>query len=301
MKSVLLVLSIFLAIPNLQIAGASDEYPEIRDQYFDSGGVRLRYFVVGKGEPVVLIHGWAATADMWRNVISDLSRDHQVIAFDCRGHGRSDKPHEPSQYGQEMVNDVTRLMDHVGIRKAHIAGYSMGGGIVAKLLTEHPERFLTAIIGGSIGFRASDPEWDKGLVKDLREGKPLSEAMIVNAPQGTPRPTADQQEMMKRTDAGQDSKALGAQRLGNRELFVDDAALKTSGVPMLFIYGGNDHPDRFIELKNALPRAEFVAVDHAGHAGAVSHPEFVKGVRQFLEKHPASRTHASSDSATQHL
>jgi pimeloyl-ACP methyl ester carboxylesterase len=133
----------------------------------------------------VLIHGWAANADMWQNVISDLSRDYQLIAFDCRAHGRSEKPHEPSQYGQEMVNDVIRLMDHLSIRKAHIAGYSMGVGIVAKLLTEHPERFLTAIIGASAGFRASDPEWDKGLVKDLTEGKPLSEAMIANAPQGT--------------------------------------------------------------------------------------------------------------------
>jgi pimeloyl-ACP methyl ester carboxylesterase len=223
------------------------------------------------------------------------ARDYQLIAFDCRGHGRSDKPHQPSQYGQEMVNDVTRLMDHIGIRKAHIAGYSMGGGIVAKLLTEHPERFLSAIIGGSTGFRASDPEWDKGLVEDLRDGKPLSEAMIANAPPGTPPPTAEQREMMKRMDGRQDPKALGAQRLGNAELFVDDAALKASGVPMLFIYGGNDHPDRFLELKNALPGAEFVAVDHAGHAGAVSHPEFVKGIRQFMEKHSASPAHTSGD------
>lgn len=84
-------------------------------------------------------------------------------------------------------------------------------------------------------------------------------------------------EMMKRMDVGQDPKALGAQRLGNRELFVDDAALKASGVPMLFIYGGNDRPDRFLALKDALPSAEFVAVGHAGHGDAVSHPEFVVG------------------------
>lgn len=86
MKSVLLILWGFLALDNLQNATALTENPKIQDQYFDSGGVRIRYFVVGKGEPVVLIHGWAANADMWQNVISDLSRDYQLIAFDCRGH-----------------------------------------------------------------------------------------------------------------------------------------------------------------------------------------------------------------------
>ena len=67
---------------------------------------------------------------MWPEVIHDLSHDCRVIALDCRGHGKSDKPTDPSQYGIEMVNDVVRLMDHLGIAKAHIIGYSMGGSIV---------------------------------------------------------------------------------------------------------------------------------------------------------------------------
>ncbi len=288
MQAALLILAVLLGPRSFQTAPAPSGNPQISNQYFDSGGVRLRYFVVGKGEPVVLVHGWGGNADMWQKVISDLYRDHEVIAFDCRGHGKSDKPHEPSQYGQEMVNDVLRLMDHLSIHRAHIAGYSMGGGIVAKMATEHPERFLSAIIGGSIGFRASDPEWDRGLIKDLVAGKPVSDAIIANAPAGTSQPTAEQRQAMKTMDATQDSRALGAQRLGNTELFVDDAALKASRVPMLFIYGGNDNPDRFASLRSALPDAEFVAVDHAGHGGAVSHPEFIKAVRQFLQKHSAS-------------
>jgi len=125
------------------------------DHFFVSNGVRIRYVSVGQGEPIILIHGWAADAEMWASAIQDLSRDYHVIALDCRGHGKSGKPTDPSQYGMEMVNDVVRLMDHLGIAKAHIVGYSMGGSITIKMLTANPQRFLTAVIGGSQGLSAA--------------------------------------------------------------------------------------------------------------------------------------------------
>src|SRR5947209_4722078 len=87
------------------------------DQFFDSNGVRIHYVVAGQGEPVVLIHGWSADAAMWGGLMADLSRDHRVIALDCRGHGKSGKPHDPAMYGIEMAEDVVRLLDHLGIRK----------------------------------------------------------------------------------------------------------------------------------------------------------------------------------------
>jgi pimeloyl-ACP methyl ester carboxylesterase len=118
---------------------------QTEDQFFTSNGVKIRYIVAGKGEPVILVHGFAGNLGVWDALIDDLSKDHKAIALDCRGHGKSDKPHEPEQYGIEMVNDITRLMDHLQIRKAHVIGYSMGGGIVMKMLVEHPDRFLTAV------------------------------------------------------------------------------------------------------------------------------------------------------------
>src|SRR5438132_5614676 len=92
--------------------------------FFLSNGVKMHYVTAGTGEPVVLIHGWSSSAQMWRPLIDDLSKDHRVIALDCRGHGESDKPHDPSKYGMEMANDVVRLLDRLKIKKAHIAGYS---------------------------------------------------------------------------------------------------------------------------------------------------------------------------------
>jgi len=81
--------------------------------------------------------------------------------MDCRGHGMSAKPHDPSQYGIEMVNDVIRLMDHLEIKQAAIVGYSMGGSIAMKMLTEHPGRFRAAVIGGSLGFSREESEHDE--------------------------------------------------------------------------------------------------------------------------------------------
>jgi pimeloyl-ACP methyl ester carboxylesterase len=72
---------------------------------------------------------------MWRDsgVIDALARDFHVIAFDVRGHGKSDKPHGVSRYRGEIVEDVARLLDHLRIRQAHIVGYSMGGYLTANL------------------------------------------------------------------------------------------------------------------------------------------------------------------------
>lgn len=137
-------------------------------EYFDSNGVRIHYTVEGAGEPLILIHGLAANADInWRRagVNAMLRKDFQVIAFDCRGHGLSDKPHEKSQYGLEMVNDVTRLMDHLGVEKAHVAGYSMGGFIALEVAIRHPERVRSVALCAS-GWK--DPTGDNNFSSAYR-------------------------------------------------------------------------------------------------------------------------------------
>lgn len=263
----------------------SSANPQTGDQFFSSNGVKIRYIVVGRGEPVILVHGFAGDLDMWRVLTADLANDYEVIAFDCRGHGKSDKPHEPEQYGIEMVNDIVRLMDHLQIKKAHVMGYSMGGFIVMKTLVEHPDRFLTAVIGGSKGLKAEDIEEQASLAKYLQSGMSFSEAVIAAAPLDAPPLSAEQREALKRDDPNHDPKALAAQRLGNKKLIVNYESLKTNKVPTLVIYGGNDHPERFADLKEALSNAEYEIIPGAGHAGAVQSPQFVKDIRAFLKRH----------------
>jgi pimeloyl-ACP methyl ester carboxylesterase len=123
---------------------------------FDADGTRIHFLDQGKGEPVILIHGMHSSADInWRitGVFSDLARDHRVIAIDLPGHGRSDRPDKAEAYGLQLVKDVVLLLDYLKIEKAHVVGYSLGGMVAMKFVASHPERVLSATIGGMGWFR----------------------------------------------------------------------------------------------------------------------------------------------------
>jgi pimeloyl-ACP methyl ester carboxylesterase len=131
------------------VALTSADDPAVKS--FDSNGVKIAYFVQGKGEPVILIHGWLSSAGInWAlpGISGEIAKSFQVIALDVRGHGLSDKPTKEEAYGPELVEDVVRLMDHLKIKKAHLVGYSMGGIITSSFVAKHPERVLSATLGG---------------------------------------------------------------------------------------------------------------------------------------------------------
>lgn len=145
----LLTMLAALACPaHLGLARAADN---LSVQTFDANGVKIAYFVQGKGEPVVLIHGWLSSAGInWAlpGISGLLAKDYQVIALDVRGHGLSDKPTKDEAYGPELVEDVVRLLDHLKIKKAHVVGYSMGGIIAGSFMAKHPDRVLSGTLGG---------------------------------------------------------------------------------------------------------------------------------------------------------
>jgi pimeloyl-ACP methyl ester carboxylesterase len=123
-----------------------------------SDGVKIHYLTAGdSGSWVVLIHGYTDSARrMWftTGIAPALAKNHRVVALDNRNHGESDKP-QPNGTGRTM--DVIELMDHLKIQKAHIHGYSMGGGMTGQLLGIAPQRFITAGFGGA-GINETDPE-----------------------------------------------------------------------------------------------------------------------------------------------
>jgi pimeloyl-ACP methyl ester carboxylesterase len=139
-----LLLSFLLAQPIISFAAPSS-------QFFDAKGVKIHYLLEGSGEPVVLIHGLDSSARLnWElpGVMDGVAKDHQVVALDLPGFGESDKPTDPAAYGQQWVEDVILLMDHLKIEKAHIVGYSMGGVVALKLISEHPDRVISGTLGG---------------------------------------------------------------------------------------------------------------------------------------------------------
>jgi pimeloyl-ACP methyl ester carboxylesterase len=175
MRATGLTLAVAIALTTFRTAGAA----EATDGYFKtSDGIKIHYIEAGpakpEGAPVILIHGYTGTArgNWFTNGIADaLSGKHHVVAIDCRGHGKSDKPHDPAKYGPRMSQDVIELMDHLKIDKAHVHGYSMGGFIVTQLLMKHPERFLTAAYGGS-GVPEVDEEQKAKVPADKKDRDP---------------------------------------------------------------------------------------------------------------------------------
>ncbi len=140
-----MALSLWLGRPATSMA-------EAESQFFDAKGVKIHFLIEGTGEPVVLIHGLDSSARInWQmpGTIDALARDHQVIAIDLPGYGESDKPDDPAAYGEQWIDDVILLLDHLNIRKAHIVGYSMGGMVALKLIAEHPERVISGTLGGA--------------------------------------------------------------------------------------------------------------------------------------------------------
>jgi len=222
-----------------------------------SDGLKIHYMETGKGTPVVLIHGYTGSAEgNWfsNGVAAALAQRHRVVAIDCRGHGRSEKPHDPARYGARLWQDVIDLMDALGIERAHVHGYSMGGGIVARLLANRPERFITAAFGGS-GVPEADPEWRAKTPPD-KDGTDPQEAEARAKLQASPN---------------RDEEALKAV-LGNMVRAQDSKPLdlRTLRIPVLAINGEYDKPNaKTARMARELTNFKNVVLPGKSHLTAI--------------------------------
>jgi pimeloyl-ACP methyl ester carboxylesterase len=270
------------------------------DKFFNSNGVRIRYVDLGTGEPVVLIHGYTGVVERaWitTGVLPNLAKDHRVIALDLRGHGKSDKPHDPKAYS-ELGQDVVRLLDHLNIARAHIVGYSLGGAITAKLLTTNPDRFITSTLGGSSGRRRwtdQDERDAQAAAAEFESGVPYRSLILATAPTDQPPPT--EEAIRKRSQeivATNDPLAHAALVRARRELVVNDSQMTAVRVPTLAVIGSADRALTGVNsLKAVWPALKVVVIEGAVHSsanerGAQRRPEFVDAIREFVAAHRES-------------
>ena len=271
---------------------------DLQDKFFDSNGVRIRYIEQGAGETVVLIHGYGSTAEgnwILPRVFQQLAKNYRVIALDCRGFGKSDKPHDVKQYGREMALDIVRLLDHLKVQKAHIVGYSMGGGITLKLLTMKPERFLTATLGGTAGRFALSSEELRQIEQMATEMEKGSVRTLILSvwPTDQPKPTEEEIKKREAAYAGQDLVALAAVRRSNVDQVVTEKQVAAIKVPTICIVGNAD--SRLVnvdKLKKGMPKLKVVTIEGATHSGeraAVGRPEFIQALQEFLKAHPGQK------------
>src|SRR3984957_4506928 len=128
-------------------------------------GVEIHYQVHGSGPALLLTHGYSSTSEMWQGQIEALSKHHQLVLWDMRGHGRSDYPDDPAAYSEALtIADMAALLDEVGARTAIVGGLSLGGYMSLAFYRAHPERVTALlIIDTGPGFKKDDARdaWNK--------------------------------------------------------------------------------------------------------------------------------------------
>jgi pimeloyl-ACP methyl ester carboxylesterase len=246
---------------------------------FDSDDVKIAYQVEGEGPPIVLVHGFAASVGMnWKVTgwVKTLTRDgRRVVALDCRGHGRSGKPRDPDAYaGEQMPADVIRLMDHLGVERADLMGYSMGGLISSYLLVHHSERFSSVVLAGIGSGAIRRQTFDPAKVADALS-TPES-GSIENEVGRAFRTFAEQ--------AGNDLLALAAIMRSRRALVTPEELARVQK-PVLIVVGekddlvGDPRP-----LADAIPGSRLVLIPDRDHLTAVPDRRYKQVVLDFLSE-----------------
>jgi pimeloyl-ACP methyl ester carboxylesterase len=260
------------------------------DQFLDSNGVKIRYVEAGSGTPVLLFHAMSESVDMWidTGVFGKLSEEFHVIAFDQRGHGKSDKPHQPDAYGLHMVEDAAKLLAHLRIDAVHVIGYSMGGYVAGRFAATYPHRVLTATFGGSSVMSPS--LWAARF--ENRIG-PIADALE----RGDPRPLLGRQATGEELDrraaellSTNDPIALAAAARSFEAMTLTSDEIKGLAFPILVVVGSEDLPESRLEaFEDLQPDLEYLVIEgatHGGTTGTVPRPEFIRAIVEFLASHP---------------
>jgi pimeloyl-ACP methyl ester carboxylesterase len=254
-------------------------------QYFSSDDVNLAYLdfaplAADRHEPIVLLHGFASTHAVnwlfpqWVKTLTEDGR--RVVALDMRGHGQSEKPYDPRAYDMAVLaDDVARLIDHIGLERVDVMGYSLGARIATHFALRHSRRLRSLILGG-VGANLIE---EAGLRRGLAEAMEAKQIEDIDDPalkifRGFAESTRS------------DLAALAACARGaNQPLSPEELALIT--VPTLVCVGtrddvaGDPHA-----LGSLFPDVQIVDIPGRDHNRAVGDRAYKQAVLDFLHRRP---------------
>jgi pimeloyl-ACP methyl ester carboxylesterase len=246
---------------------------------FDSDGVRIHYELHGAedGTPIVLVHGYASSyrlnwvGSRWQETL--VESGHLVIGMDCRGHGQSQKPHEPEAYERGvMMEDLRRLLDHLGVARADLLGYSMGSWIGLRLMVDHGDRVDRAVLGGigsGSGFGSAE-----AVARRMRGDTSVTD------------PVALSFHAFASANPENDLEALAA-CMEARQTRIPDEQLAGIGNPVLIVVGElDDIAAGATEMAGRIPNSELVLLPGRNHMNAVPARQFKQAALAFLQGRP---------------
>ncbi len=244
--------------------------------HFEFDGVRIAYLDEGEGEPILLIHGFASNKQVnWQypGWVDLLVKDgRRVIALDNRGHGDSQKFYDPAAYGAPvMAEDARRLLDHLGIERTDVMGYSMGARISAFLTLNHPGRVKRAVFSG-LGY---------GMISGVGDPEPIASALEAERIQDvTDRSGRAFRAFAEQT--GSDRRALAACMRSSRQKISEEDVSRIER-PVLVAVGTKDDiagsPQKLAAL---IPHADVLDIPGRDHMVAVGDKVHKQGVLAFL-------------------
>ena len=260
--------------------------PEIRND-----GVKISYDVAGEGRPLVLLHGWSCDRSWWTEpgYVDELRSDHRLVNVDIRGHGASDKPHEPAAYTADaLIGDVVAVADAEGLDRFAIWGQSYGGWIAWVTAAAAPERIPAIVTSGAYDPRPvplASPDSDDW-IEALRHGG--TSGLIDRFKIDMGKTFDDEFPLWAQSVTLEaDPEALLAARVQRRTLYrVEDEDLRSFPVPVLLIVGElEDEDDNAAKVAAMVPNGQSLRLPGLGHAGACAASALtVPTVRAFLDR-----------------
>ncbi len=247
-------------------------------QHFSSDGLDIAYLDEGKGDPILLIHGFASSARVnwvdtgWVSTLVDDGR--RVIVIDNRGHGQSSKPHDPRFYGAPvMAKDAVALLDHLKIDSADVMGYSMGARITAFISIFDAKRIRSAVFGG-LGI---------SMVRGFGDSGPIAQALEAPHLDDIEHKTGRTFRLFAESSGG-DLLALAACMRSSRQRIAAEQLARLN-LPVLVAVGTKDLiAGSASELAAIIPNAAVLDITGRDHMRAVGDKVYREGVLSFLAR-----------------
>jgi len=242
-------------------------------------GVRIHYQVKGRGPSLMLHHGFLGSLDEWGQFgyVEGLEKDYQLVLIDARGHGASDKPHDPQAYSMALrVADVLAVLDDLGLDKAHFWGYSMGGWVGFGIAQYAPERLCSLVLGAA-DAREGDPDAPDPLLELCKAGMEtvLGVGESAFGPWWTPE--------LKARYAANDLEALVAYRSLKEQCRLEDTLPAMTMPSLLYVSEGDSRYAAVKRCSETIPNATFVSFPGPGHIQTFFRSDLVlHHVREFL-------------------
>lgn len=262
------------------------------------GSPRIAYVQTGAGEPVVFLHGVGGNRHNWDAQVESFSATHTVIAWDARGYLDSDDYDGPCRF-EDFSHDLKRLLDHLGIDKAHLVGLSMGGRILMDFSVRYPHKVQSLVLAGSFPSfgkaltPAQQDEYMRLRRQPLEAGRSFKELApeLVQALLGPAASDDDRRRLSRSIEQlrpGSYLKTLQA-TLG----FDKSEEIKTITAPVLLIYGEHDRlvtPALGLQVHAAIRNSTYVVVPGVGHLINIEAPRaFNDVVLKFIGEHPIKK------------